>query len=145
MEIPHNPVEIAAEIALFRLDDPSFGKDFQPTREEEIDIIWLDETADKAKLFGNWCIDARLGFQIPKSFDADDETEYMRFDGLYFEGNFACYSRVAIGVLDEHAVRAICMAFDKGLLVLPEFASIEDDHLLHIPVLAVQEMIRQET
>ena len=69
----------------------------------------------------------------------------MRFDGLYFEGNFACYSRVAIGVLDEHAVRAICMAFDKGLLVLPEFASIEDDHLLHIPVLAVQEMTRQET
>lgn len=142
LEIPQTPAEIAAEVVLFRLDDPSFGRNFVATREEEIDLIWLSEAADKANLFGNWFIDAGLGFQIPRSFEVDEDIEYTRIDGLYFDGNFANFSRVSIGTLGEHAVRAICVVFDSGTLVNLEFETLDEESMLHIPVLSVNEMSR---
>lgn len=51
LEIPKDPVELALEIALWRLADP-FSKTFNGSREEELDLVWLDETADKANLIG---------------------------------------------------------------------------------------------
>lgn len=86
---------------------------------------------------------AGLGYVIPKSFEADEDIIPHKFDGLYVEGKLACYSRLSIGKFLGHgAVRAICMTFDQGTLVIPEFTELEEDDLLLIPVLSVQEISR---
>jgi hypothetical protein len=63
--------------------------------------------------------------------------------GLSSEGTFISYSRVVIGrIVGANAVRALCLSFDNVTL-LPFFDSLRDDHLLHVPALAVSSMSAQ--
>lgn len=131
------------ELVLWRLSDKDYLRGFDPSREEELDLIWLEQASDQAKLGGNWVVEANRGYVTPKSFDTAGEVTIGVLDGVLIDGNFACYSRIAISeVVGLGAVRAICMTFDSGLLIKPKITELDETDLLHIPVLSVEDISR---
>ncbi len=144
-EMPNNPAELAEEIVRFRLQDPGYGYGFDNTIDDELDIKWLDETADSCNFLGNnWQVEARLGFAIPIDCNDQEEVEYLRYDGLHVLGELISFSRVSICKLTgSFSVRAICLAFERGYSVFsPVHSEVNDDSLLHVPVMSVSEMTR---
>ena len=140
IEVPRDPVALASPIAETGFTDTSFAG----SRDDVRDLVQLDEMADSAGLRGGWFVEASRGFITPASFDADEEVQFSVFDGLYFEGDFSCYSRLSIGqFVGRGAVRALCLTFGSGMLVTPTFASLDSSDLLHIPVLSVRTIVRQ--
>lgn len=143
LELPKNPAELGGELVLWRSNDSGYLRSFNPTREEELDLIWLEQAADQANLGGDWVVEARRGFVIPKSFDTTGEVTMAVLDKVLVDGNFACYSRIAIAeIVGLGAIRAICMTFDSGLLIKPRIAELDETDLLHIPVMSVEDISR---
>ncbi len=140
LEIPKDPVALATPVAETKFLDSSF----EGSREDDRDLVELDRMADSSGLWGGWFVEASCGFITPASFDANVQVNYCALDGLYFEGNLACYSRLSIGRFVGHgAVRALCLTFGSGLLVSPSFVPLDSRDLLHIPILAVDRIERQ--
>lgn len=91
----------------------------------------------------DWFVQAGRGYITPIEFDSSEDVTYHVLDDLYFDGKFSCYSRVSIGrFFGQGAVRALCMTFGEGTLVMPKFTELDDQDMLHIPVLAVQDMTK---
>lgn len=78
------------------------------------------------------------GLSIPVQRLYDSATSVISFTKLTFEGIFREYSKVSLERLTDgtQPVKALCLAFDEVTL-LPYFESLPNDHLLHVPVLAV--------
>lgn len=141
IEIPQTPCEFAEDIALAGFGNFSFYVN-SPRDLEDLDQ--LDDMASKAGLMGDWAIEAERAYIIPAIGEVSVRNlEIGVLSDIRFKGSFLCYSRVNIGrVLGFNAVRSLCMTFDNGVLADPEIIFIEDDQLLHIPVLATQDMSR---
>ncbi len=118
---------------------------FDKSIEEQKVLAELDSISEKCH-FSNqkYFVNVNLAFSIPVSFSADDKVSFLRFESLCFEAKFVTYSVVRIGrILTERAVRALCVSFDDSIL-LPYFDNLPADHLLHVPVLAVDNMLATE-
>lgn len=138
--MPGDPIELAtlrAEQSV--LAQTSDGFEFTTQHEQE--ITELEHGAEQLDFLGqNYYVDARTGFSVPASFDATKPTTFNRFDeGIMFSGELVTYSRLHIGrIVGANAVvRALCVTFDNVML-FPYFEKVEQDRLLHVPVLAVE-------
>jgi hypothetical protein len=84
-------------------------------------------------------VETSRGLSIPASFEAkeDDTVTFLSFYKLTFEGILRGYSKVQVGrVIGAGSVRALCLTFEEVTL-LPFFDSLPEDHIFHVPVLAV--------
>jgi len=118
--------------------------DFAILREEEDMLIHLDACADRAKLDGTYFVETGRALSIPASFEADERIIIKDFYDLAFQAPFVAYTVVRVGrIIGAHSVRALCVTFDKAKL-LPYFETIPEDHLLHVPVLAVDTIERTD-
>lgn len=135
---PLTPPATPFELAELRAEQP-FNRGFEMTAEDERLLVELDHAAAELGFHGqSYFVEAGRAIIAPASFDADQDVPYFNFPGLTFEGQFATFSKVHVGrVIGGSSVRAVCLAFDTATL-LPFFDPIEDGHLLHVPVLAVQ-------
>ncbi len=113
--------------------------------QSEIDrrLVEIDSHAEELQLLNNdYFVVTRLAFSIPVSIDADDPSvSHIRFnDGITFKGELVTHSSVKIGrLIGGNAVRAFCLTFNKVTL-LPYFDEIHDDHLMHVPAYAIQDI-----
>jgi hypothetical protein len=133
-KIPRNPAELAMPTAILYTPDSPFEIDF----DEELKIEELHMAAN------------HLGFVSTKYFISTDQAyslEYFedhasnikgqRFDNLTFEGAFTGYSRLSLQ--RTRGVRALCMCFYE-VIKLPSFENIPSNHVLHVPVMSVQDI-----
>jgi hypothetical protein len=130
-----NPAEIARPFAeSFRMNS-EFDHDFH----KKITLPYLDKFADDLGLLGKtYFIETNKAYSIPATFEADEEVRFINFGKLSFEGPMDTHSVIQIGKLGGYSVRALCLSFSDALL-LPHFDRIPDDHLLHAPVLAIED------
>lgn len=138
IEVPNNPAELAIPFAEKRFEDTTF----YGTNSDISDLISLDDMAEQGGLFGSWFVQAGLAFIIPATFEASENVKITKYDrGVTFEGSFNCYSRVSIGkIIGGSSVRALCMTFGQATIV-PDFISVSESDLLHVPVLAATDMV----
>ncbi len=138
---PDDPVTLAAPVAE-TLALRSYG--LEVTKVEQYELASLDDIAGTLGFIGmKYFVESRRSLSIPVSFERDEPVSYQDFMGLSFEGDFVCYSKVAIGrIIGARSVRALCLSFDKVTL-LPYFDNLPEDHLLHVPVMAVESIDRQ--
>jgi len=142
INVPSDPVALALPVAEAKFTDPSFIG----SPEDMKDLARLDRMAGLAGLVCGWVLDARRGFITPAEFGSDEEISVFDLNGLYFEGTFGCYSRLSVGQdVGEGAIRALCLTFAKGILIKPNFVELEEGDLLHVPVLAVDDIKRSES
>ena len=131
-KMPDNPAELARVRA-----EQNTNFDFE---QSEDDYGLLKELYYAAELCGfiesSYFVHTNRGMIIPKDTNGD-KVSYHNFYGLSFEGQLLTYSKVHIGrLVGSNAVRAVCLTFNDVLL-LPYFDKVPEDHLLHVPVLAV--------
>ena len=109
-------------------------------------LIRLDQAAAAFRLTGqSYWVETSRALSIPYEFERDDEVKILNFFGLNFEGTFACYSKVMVGQIlgrtGVNSVSALCLTFSETTL-LPYMETIPDQHLLHVPVMAVNSIDR---
>lgn len=139
-ELPANP----AALASIRAEQAAFSSDaFVISRHDEFVLVGLDKAADDLGFIGTkYFVESHRSLSVPVSFD-EEHASYMSFPGLTFEGEFKAYSKVLVGkLIGAGSIRALCLAFDNVTL-LPYFDGIPQDHLLHVPVLAVSSIDAQ--
>ncbi len=124
-----------AQVAFFQ--EGEFG---MMPEDEEI-LARMEQDADDLNFLDQtYFVETSRGLSIPASFGANEPVTYGSFYGLTFEGTFRGYSKVMIGrIIGAQSVRAFCLTFEDALL-LPYFDNLPADHLLHVPVLAVDSM-----
>lgn len=129
------PASIARHVSYNMLD-----LDFD-TRNDELRMLAnLEEVAYGLCMDGQWFVNSNRGVSVPKSHESSGSISYYNFMDLTFEGDFITYSKVIIGkIIGATSVRAVCITFDNVTL-LPYFDKLPDDHYLHVPVLAINEM-----
>ena len=133
-----SPVEIAKPFA----ESIGMGSDFNHEFHKNITLSYLDQTADDLGVLGNtYFTETNKAFSIPASFDADKEVSTIDFNKITFEGPYVCHSLVQIGRIGNYSVRALCLSFSEATL-LPYFDQIPESHILHVPVLAIDDMIK---
>lgn len=139
LELPGDPIELAALQAEQSVLATS-SDCFEFTPEQEHEITELELCAEQLDFLGQtYYVDARTGFSVLASFDATVPTTFNRFDqGVTFSGELVTYSHLHIGrILGANAaVRALCVTFDNVML-FPHFEKVEQNRLLHVPVLSV--------
>lgn len=139
--MPQTPVELASTRA-----EASVATGFDLTAADEQLVTELEFYADELGfLKQTYFVVAHRGFLVPNIIPSDEPHTRVDFiDGITFEGRFITYSKVHIGkVIGGNAVRAVCLAFDSALL-LPYFDRMEEDKLLHVPVLAVSSIAQSD-
>lgn len=132
---PVDPYELAAAPA----EQLSLGgAEFTTDQIDRSHLISLSQLAEGMGFFGKqYFVSAYRSISIPASFEADQPVPIVDFADLTFAGEFVEYSKVHIGrIIGAGAVRALCLTFNEVTL-LPYFDKTPDDHLLHVPVLAV--------
>lgn len=131
---PTTPVELAELRA-----EQHVTAGFEMTVEDERLLAELDHAAEQLDFHGrNYFVETGRALITPASFDADSPVAGFDFFGLTFEGSFATYSKVHVGrILGGNSVRAVCLTFRSATL-LPFCDQLEEGHLLHVPVLAVE-------
>lgn len=134
-----SPLDLARPIA----EEVRINSDFDPAFHKENSLPYLDKVADDQNLFGVYFVQTGRGISIPAAFDADEEVRVWDMNCLTFEGQFATHSLIQIGRLNDLRVRALCLSFSEALL-LPYFDEIPDEHILHVPVLAIDDMSRTQ-
>ncbi len=138
LEPPDNPLEIAKPFA----EQVGSREIFGALPDEETLLVSLDEISTIAQTEGSYFVETGRALSIPASFDAAEPVELINFFDLTFEGPFTSFSIVHVGkIVGAFSVRALCLAFEEATL-LPYFDSIPSDHLLHVPVLAVESIAR---
>lgn len=137
---PSNPAELASPTALNIMTEPQAFED-QPDAMPI--IIKLDEEASALNFTDEqYFVETSRGLSIPAALEPKPDSEDTtitdkNFYKLSFEGIFRGYSRVAIGrIVGGSSVRAYCLAFEQVTL-LPFLDSLPDDHIFHVPALAV--------
>ncbi len=133
-----NPAEIARPFAeQVRLDS-----DYDHEFHKNITLPYLDQFAVDNDLIGSsFLVETNKAFSLPVSYESDEEVRYIKFNKLTFEGSLGTHSLIQIGKLGGQSVKALCLCFPEALL-LPYFDHIPEDHLLHTPVLAVEDASR---
>lgn len=140
-KLPPDPVSLAAPTAE-TIVIPEINMSLP--RKEQLKFLGLDAVADSLGFVGQkYFVESRRSLSIPASFEAQKPVELIDFMGLTFEGKFVTYSQVTVGkIIGAHSVRALCLSFDDVTL-LPYFDHLPEDHLLHVPVLAVESISGQ--
>lgn len=134
---PTNPAELAASVVDLL---PSSG--WEVTAEEYRTIERLDAMATAASMDGFYIAETFRALALPVDHGEDGPVRFIDFGTLVFEGKFRSFSYVRIGKLvSDSYVRALCLVFDRVTL-LPYFDTMDEDHLLHVPALAVDSMSR---
>ena len=88
----------------------------------------------------SYYVRAARGLVLPKSFEAEAPVDYGNYFDIAFEAPFRCYSKIEVGrLIGQRSVRAYCLVFDEAL-IFPQLDELRDDQLLHVPILAVNEM-----
>ncbi len=131
----------------FELGKSYLGKlgninNFDTNPVEEKVLIELDDICTKAEINDQkYFTSATKAFAIPLSFPSSEKVSYHEFQRLDFEAVFVTYSIIKIGqFVGGSAVRALCVTFNDALLS-PYFDYLDNDHLLHVPVLAISNMV----
>ena len=137
---PSNPAELVSSTAMNIMNEPQAFED-QPDAMPI--IVKLDEEATALNFTEQqYFVQTSRGLSIPASLEpkpnsGDTTISYKSFYKLSFEGIFRGYSRVAIGkIVGGSSVRAYCLAFEEVTL-LPFLDSLPEDHIFHVPALAV--------
>ena len=133
-----NPVEVA------ELWAQSFRSRAGSTSEDEDSVLLtiLDEQVEEYDAGGVYYVEAKRALSIPVTFSATEPVDIGDTSDVRFEGSFTTFSIVSVGkITGAHAVRALCLAFEAGV-TLPHLQVVPFDHLLHIPVLAVESIER---
>jgi hypothetical protein len=141
--MPRDPVELA------RLSAEQAKGGQQPESPSQLSAVEFELTSLEAAaqqmgfLGNNYFVQAGRAFAIPASFEADETVIINDYRGLTFEGVFATFSRIVIGRIigDREGntavdVHALSLAFSTATL-LPNFESLADPHILHVPILAI--------
>ena len=145
MSEPLAPIGNPADLARPYAEAMGFGGEFGAvTDKEEALLVRLEHEAAASQTIGTYFVEANRALSIPVSFEADGPVNFIDFFNLAFEAPFTTFSVVQVGrIVGFNSVRALCVAFNKAFL-LPYFDHIPNDHLLHVPVLAVESMERTE-
>lgn len=144
MSEPLMPIGNPADIARPYAEAIVSNRELEVKTEQKALLVLLDHEAEASQAAGTYFVEASRALSIPTSFEADESVNLFDYYGLSFEAPFTTFSIVHVGrIVGFNSVRALCVAFDKALL-LPYFDHIPDDHLLHVPVLAVESMERTE-
>lgn len=141
LEIIKTPAELAKSY-IGQLEDIN---DFENSLIEEKVLVELDDICTKAAINNQrYFTSTNKAFALPVSFSYSEKVSYQEFQRLDFEAVFVTYSIIKIGrLIDNRSVRALCVTFDDSLL-LPYFDRLDDSHLLHVPVLAISEMVNTD-
>jgi hypothetical protein len=121
--VPPNPKEIAIPHA-----EAMSKSGFEHTEADRFMLAELEQVADELNfLGGRYFVECKRSFIFPA--DTGDESSivhyYSYFDTI-LEGELISYSRLSIGQLvGRQAVRALCLTFDKSIL-LPTFIAVID-------------------
>jgi hypothetical protein len=137
---PSDPAQLA-EIKAEQLS----GSGFYIDEKDERILAELDHAANQLDfLDSSYFINANSALIIPKSWDRNQRVTYSRLGDILFEGKLTCYSRVSIGrLIGQGAVRALCLSFDKAMLI-SYFDEIAEEDMLHVPVLAINDITQVE-
>lgn len=135
--VPGNPATLAQSSAERVFYQPGVFE----RAPEDAEILAELETAAKALKFidEQYFVETSRGISIPASFEASEDSEVtlIDFQKLAFEGVLRGYSKVQIGrIIGGGSVRALCLTFEEATL-LPFFDSLPEDHIFHVPALAV--------
>lgn len=130
-----------------------FMQESDTTDAKERAVKRLNHLDGLAASFGfigqSYWVESGRALSIPSEFDVDDdEVRVIDFSKLNFEGTFACYSKVVVGQILGRVgvgknVDALCLTFHETTL-LPFMDELPDDHMLYVPVMAVQTMGRTD-
>ena len=138
-EIIRNPAELGCNF----VDDisPRQTDRFEINYEEERLLSEIERISEDLNFLNKrYSASAYRGFLVPKQFSESGKVSYFQYDSVSFEGEFMTYSVVKIGrIIGAMSVRALCATFSNSILY-SNFELLPDDHLLHIPVLAVYRM-----
>ena len=134
--IQPNPASLASlhidSMELFYTDS---SDESQRSREDS-----LTELERMALEFGY--LDKKYLVQARKAFivSSDPVLEYMKSDevgNILFRGELKTYGHLEIGeIMANHAVRALCLAFDQAVR-LPDFEPIDERELLLVPARSI--------
>jgi hypothetical protein len=116
------------------------GEDSRPT--EEAILGHLDSAAKQLDLINrDYWVNSNWALSIPVDFESfDDEVEIKDYRDVRFAGNFFSYSKIKVAeIIGGQSVRALCLAFHEAT-ILPLFEDLPERHILHVPVLALNEM-----
>lgn len=134
---PANPAELASVAAKNVLYEPQ-----EIDRDPDV-YLTLSKLEGEAKALEfvdkKYFVETSRALSIPSSFEssAENTVTYHSFYKLSFEGTFRGYTKVAIGrIIGSGSIRAYCLGFEEVTL-LPYFDRLPEDHILHIPALAV--------
>jgi hypothetical protein len=132
-----------AELAMPFIDVVDDSRHLSSSADEQRVLIELDDLVDTLDLNGKYFTQTNRALAVPVSFKANEQTSYINFDSLTFEGRLATFSIVKIGrIIGATSVRALCLSFTDVVLIGPDIDSLDNDHLLHVPALAVDSMWR---
>lgn len=138
------PVSDPVDAALPYAELVAGGPTMEVLAEEESMLVRLEQLIDTCDLEGTYFVKTGRALSIPATFEAGQSVRLGDFNDLTFEASFKTYSIVQVGrLVGQHTIRALCATFDKALL-LPYFERTVEDHLLHVPVLAVESISRTE-
>ncbi|HET8991834.1 MAG TPA: hypothetical protein VFN31_02250 [Candidatus Saccharimonadales bacterium] len=133
------PATIAEDAAIKIFNQPPDSYERLPEDSEILNE--LDQMASSLELVSRpYWVETSKGLSLPMEFDSDEPVRVIDFAKLTFEGLFACYSKVMIGrIIGGRSIRALCLTFSEVTL-LPYFDHLPDEHLLFVPVHAVNYM-----
>jgi hypothetical protein len=141
LQPPEDPRELAQNRA-----HELCGPDFDHNQTDNHVLAELDYAAQQCNfLESTYFLSVYSAFIIPRQWDAQDSVTYVRLPELQLEGKLACYSKVSIGrLVGRGSVRALCLTFQEALL-LPFFDRVESSDLLHVPVLAISNIVQTDS
>lgn len=141
IDVPNfeNPAEVAAPFAQSIGLNPQFRFEI----DEERLLPHLDSIADETDMFGMYFVTTNSAFSVPVSWEKGEPVNTITFNKLDFEGPFVSYALIRMGKIGNYTVRALCLSFSEAKL-LPHLEDIPENHLLYVPVLAVDNIIRTD-
>jgi hypothetical protein len=139
--VPKNLVELA-EPFVFELSKRADFDSFQRSHAEKSALQELDSMAEDLALDGkDYHVVAGRSWSIPRSFRVEEEVHLGNYYGVEFWGTFCSHAIVKInGLYGREDVRALCLTFDD-VLMLPGLDKVPADRAVHVPVLAVDDII----
>lgn len=132
------PIELAENAAMN--DFFTSSRLSERTRRDYEVLRSLDHAADQLDLIGKeyWAT-THKAMAMPIEYNEEAEVTIRDFsqEELHFYGTFIGYSKVVAGkIIGAYYVRALCATFNNSTL-FPYVEKVPDDHLLHVPVMAV--------
>lgn len=113
--------------------------------EDEAILGHLDKAASDLDLIDrSYWVETSRAVSLPVDFESDEQVRMIDFGKLNFEGIFACYAKVVVGrIIGGASVKALCLTFHEATL-LPYFDRLPENHLLYVPVHAVDQIDRTD-